>query len=124
MRQWPLKWIKLQSLSRKRTIGVSSMSLTWVPLYNAILLIVLDTLVGIIVGVYLARNPTLIVGTIANVYDWLKVSYFESGIDWLMGWPSGVKLNTQLDLFLGQLFQIYLRHWSMSLLSSHAALLD
>lgn len=30
-----------------------------------------------------------------------------------MGWPSGVKLNTQLDYFLGHLFKIYIAHWAV-----------
>jgi len=35
----------------------------------------------------------------------------RAGIEWFMGWPSGVKLNTELDLFLGNLFLIYLNQW-------------
>ena len=33
-------------------------------------------------------------------------------IDWLMGWPSGVKLNPELDAFLGELFLWILGVWN------------
>lgn len=30
-----------------------------------------------------------------------------------MGWPGGFKLNEYLDLFLGQLFLLYIKNWAI-----------
>uniref|UniRef100_A0A6B2LDT9 Phosphatidylinositol N-acetylglucosaminyltransferase subunit Q n=1 Tax=Arcella intermedia TaxID=1963864 RepID=A0A6B2LDT9_9EUKA len=30
-----------------------------------------------------------------------------------MGWPAGLKLNEELDVFLGNLFLVYIEHWSV-----------
>ena len=35
----------------------------------------------------------------------------EELITWLMGWPSGVKLNNDLDQFLGNVFLSFLAIW-------------
>lgn len=75
---------------------------------NALLCAMLDSLLG--VACLLTCAPQLTV-TLTAALHWLRSAYFESGIAWLMGWPSGVKLNAQLDLFLGHLFRIYLAHW-------------
>jgi phosphatidylinositol N-acetylglucosaminyltransferase subunit Q len=32
-------------------------------------------------------------------------------IDWLMGWPAGLKLNSELDSFLGELFLRLIELW-------------
>ena len=33
-------------------------------------------------------------------------------VDWLMGWPAGLKLNTNLDKFLGEVFLWLVTIWS------------
>lgn len=40
------------------------------------------------------------------------VDSLESMIDWLMGWPAGLKLNSELDKFLGELFLWLIRMWT------------
>jgi len=35
----------------------------------------------------------------------------EEMVAWLMGWPSGIKLNNNLDNFLGQMFLLLTGWW-------------
>lgn len=38
--------------------------------------------------------------------------YLRGMIEWLMGWPAGLKLNSQLDMFLGEMFLWMLYLWA------------
>lgn len=39
------------------------------------------------------------------------ITKLDSIINWLMGWPAGLKLNTELDKFLGELFLWLINLW-------------
>lgn len=47
-------------------------------------------------------------------WNTLSIVYFRSMIDWLMAWPAGLKLNSSLCRFLGELFLWLLQLWSVT----------
>jgi len=43
--------------------------------------------------------------------NYYAIERVESMVKWLMGWPSGIKLNNNLDNFLGQMFLLFTSWW-------------
>ncbi|RKP19761.1 N-acetylglucosaminyl transferase component, partial [Rozella allomycis CSF55] len=53
---------------------------------------------------------------IVDVYTNSALYKLEEMIHWLMGWPAGLKLNNNLDKFLGELFLWILKIWTSAIL--------
>ena len=49
------------------------------------------------------------------------MSFVVEMVDWLMGWPAGMKLNANLDKFLGEVFLWLVTIWSSKYLFSRVA---
>ncbi|KAG4091858.1 Gpi1-domain-containing protein [Neocallimastix lanati (nom. inval.)] len=83
--------------------------------YNSITVIVSDTILGIIIGcLFVKYNKQL--AFILNQSFWnYTIKYLRLAVDWLMGAPGGLKLNKELDKFLGDLFLWLIQIWSIML---------
>lgn len=114
------------SNSEKRPISIR--------FYNTLWLIANDIIIGIAVGSFLMENCDSIASTIdsalsvmSTIIVFMKivfmakfpsmeqnmtVSSLRSTIVWLMGWPAGLKLNSELNSFLGELFLWLVHVWS------------
>ena len=85
-------------------------------LYNFHWSLYFDLLLGFSLGLLILLNYSFL----SNYFNDLLVSnyvvYFETYIDWLMGYPAGFKLNGSLTRFLGQMHM-----WLLSLWKPHLA---
>ncbi|KAJ3069516.1 phosphatidylinositol N-acetylglucosaminyltransferase subunit gpi1, partial [Rhizoclosmatium hyalinum] len=98
--------------------------------YNTVWLIVNDIILGLTLGGFLMTNSNILALQFLSLCDVsaqgitgpLSLRYYfqyftQDGItvviDWLMGWPppAGLKLNSELNGFLGQLFLWILQIW-------------
>ena len=71
-----------------------------------------DHLIGIVVSIYFYINTSLILLWAKNLYQFYAIEVTTNYIKWLMGWPAGLKLNSNLDRFLGEMFLWLLEIWN------------
>lgn len=75
-------------------------------------LILNDVIMGMALGSYIIDNSTYLAESISETLSLYSIAALQSTISWLMDWPAGLKLNTELATFLGALFLWVLEHWS------------
>jgi len=86
--------------------------ITWIHFYNKILLVIIDFFLGLVLGFYVLNNQAWVKMLSGNAHI-MRHDFSESYLEWLMGWPAGFKLNEELDLFLGNVFLLYIDNWSV-----------
>jgi hypothetical protein len=67
--------------------------------------IIIDTIVGVAVGALLLRHRGRLQVAVVEASQYLVESVLTRGIEWLMSVaPAGLKLNEELDVFMGRTF--------------------
>jgi phosphatidylinositol glycan class Q protein len=84
----------------------------YIRFYNSLWLVANDVIIGIALGSYIIDNSAWVAETISEILRLYSVEALQRSMDWLMGWPAGLKLNTELAAFLGDLFLWVIDHWS------------
>jgi hypothetical protein len=106
---WPWQWMLFRRPGWRHSPANRS---HYISFFNTMWLMANDIIIGLAIGSFLIDNHLQIAGWI----DWLlgayAIDHLKSAIVWLMGWPSGLKLNNQLDSFLGELFLWLIKVWS------------
>ncbi|KAL6252594.1 pig-Q [Rhinocladiella similis] len=103
------------SLLRRRHATWSSFPTTnsdYIRFYNSLWLVANDVIIGIALGSFLSDNAAAtaqFIGTVLNEYT---VEGLKRVIRWLMSYPGGLKLNTELAAFMGDLFLWVIEYWS------------
>ena len=69
----------------------------------------IDHLLGFICSLWLYIYSPLIISFLTRTYEYYAFIKVEVYVRWLMGWPAGLKLNSNLDHFLGEMF-LWLLH--------------
>jgi phosphatidylinositol N-acetylglucosaminyltransferase subunit Q len=108
---WPIQYMKL----RQRKDGWESITTShpdYIRFYNSLWLVANDVIIGIALGSYIIDNANWVAFQINNVISGWTVEGLQRTISWLMGWPAGLKLNTELAEFLGDLFLWVIEHWA------------
>lgn len=108
---WPMQYITL----RKRKDDWESVTKShpdYIRFYNSLWLVANDVIIGIALGSYIIDNSAWVAETISEVLRLYSVEALQRSMAWLMGWPAGLKLNTELASFLGDLFLWVIDHWS------------
>ncbi|KAJ1980301.1 pig-Q [Dimargaris verticillata] len=85
----------------------------YVNFYNHLWQIVGDVIIGLLVGQLILAHHHRITHVLHHHLCYYAFTSLESMIEWLMGWPAGMKLNPQLDEFLGELFLWLIRLWTL-----------
>lgn len=70
-----------------------------------------DISLGIILGMILHANIPVFLAFLNSHIEYNTMERVAEMVAWLMGWPSGVKLNNNLDNFLGQMFLLFTSWW-------------
>lgn len=108
---WPIQYITL----RKRKDdwdSVTERHPDYIRFYNSLWLVANDVIIGIALGSYIIDNAEWVAqGMNSFLTDW-TVQGLKGMIVWLTDWPAGLKLNTELASFLGDLFLWVIEHWS------------
>jgi len=103
------------SLLRKRHATWSSFPTAnsdYIRFYNSLWLVANDVIIGIAVGSFISDNARATSGFIGWVLNEYTVDGLKRMIRWLMSSPGGLKLNTELAAFLGDLFLWVIEYWS------------
>ncbi|KAI1435839.1 N-acetylglucosaminyl transferase component [Xylaria sp. CBS 124048] len=108
---WPMQYVKLR-LRKNDWDSVTTSHPDYIRFYNSLWLVANDVIIGIALGSYIIENADWVADTIQLLLSKYTITALQSSISWLMGWPAGLKLNSELALFLGDLFLWVIDYWS------------
>ncbi|KAI1339742.1 Gpi1-domain-containing protein [Xylariaceae sp. FL0016] len=108
---WPMQYVKLR-LRKNDWESVTTSHPDYIRFYNSLWLVANDVIIGIALGSYIIDNAEWVADTISLLLGSYTINALQSSISWLMGWPAGLKLNSELALFLGDLFLWVIDYWS------------
>ncbi|KAI0886990.1 Gpi1-domain-containing protein [Annulohypoxylon maeteangense] len=108
---WPMQYVKLR-LRKNDWDSVTTSHPDYIRFYNSLWLVANDVIMGIALGSYIIDNAEWVADTISMLLGRYTIDALQSSISWLMGWPAGLKLNSELALFLGDLFLWVIDYWS------------
>ncbi|KIW11242.1 hypothetical protein PV08_10542 [Exophiala spinifera] len=106
------------SLLRRRHATWSSFPTTnsdYIRFYNSLWLVANDVIIGIALGSFLSDNAAATAQFIGAVLNEYTVEGLKRVIRWLMSYPGGLKLNTELAAFMGDLFLWVIEYWSSTI---------
>ncbi|KAI2634621.1 n-acetylglucosaminyl transferase component GPI1 [Xylaria nigripes] len=118
---WPMQYVKLR-LRKNDWDSVTTSHPDYIRFYNSLWLVANDVIIGIALGSYIIENAEWVADTINMLLSKYTITALQSSISWLMGWPAGLKLNSELALFLGDLFLWVIDYWSSCALALEAVL--
>ena len=107
---WPMQYLTL----RKRKDdweSVTDRHPDYIRFFNSLWLVANDVIIGIALGSYIIDNATWVAWQINTILTGWTVEGLRDMISWLMDWPAGLKLNTELAIFLGDLFLWVIDLW-------------
>lgn len=105
------------TLLRKRHGTWSSIAGTnsdYIRFYNSLWLVANDVIIGIAIGSFINENADATAQFVVDVLNQYTITGLRDTIRWLMSYPGGLKLNTELAAFLGDLFLWVIEYWSVS----------
>ena len=108
---WPAQYI---TLHRRRSDweSIGDTHPEYIRFFNSLWLVANDVIIGIAVGAYILENADLVAAQVDVIVSAYTIDGLRDMITWLMGWPAGLKLNTELALFLGDLFLWVIDYWA------------
>jgi phosphatidylinositol glycan class Q protein len=108
---WPIQYLTL----RRRKANWESITNShpeYIRFYNSLWLVANDVIMGIAVGTFIIENAAFVEAQVDMIFSAWSVDGLRRMISWLMGWPGGLKLNTELAAFLGDLFLWVIDYWA------------
>jgi len=117
---WPLQYIMLRS-RKANWDSVTTSHPEYIRFYNSLWLVVNDVIIGIALGSFIFDNSGLVAGQLDTIFSEWSIEGLRRMIMWLMKWPGGLKLNTELAEFMGDLFLWVIDYWAdcMTILRPH-----
>nr|CAG8525791.1 7069_t:CDS:10 [Entrophospora candida] len=106
---WPWQYMLLR---RRDWTNTATTRAQYISFYNSMWLVANDIIIGVTFGSFLFNNSEHVANIILKEYlDHYTIAKLVSMIDWLMGWPAGLKLNSDLNKFMGELFLWLIDLW-------------
>lgn len=121
---WPIQYITLRK-RKENWKSITNSHPEYIRFYNSLWLVANDVIMGIALGSFIIDNASFVAAQVDIIFSTWSVDGLRRMISWLMGWPGGLKLNTELAAFLGDLFLWVIDYWAgcMSLLRPHLPVL-
>ena len=109
---WPLQQITLLR-RRQDWASITVNHPDYIRFYNSLWLVLNDMIMGAAFGSYLIENNELVASVIAYAAEEYSINGLHRLIIWLKGWPAGLKLNSELADFMGDIFiWLLVNFWS------------
>ncbi|KAM5364881.1 hypothetical protein ACJZ2D_011288 [Fusarium nematophilum] len=108
---WPMQYMTLRQ-RKNNWASVTTSHPDYIRFYNSLWLVANDVIIGIALGSYIIENADWVAAQIGDLLRRYTVKALQSSISWLMDYPAGLKLNTKLAAFLGDLFLWVIDYWS------------
>ncbi|KAF8436433.1 N-acetylglucosaminyl transferase component-domain-containing protein, partial [Terfezia claveryi] len=113
---WPIQYTTLRK-RRNDWESVTTSHPDYIRFYNSLWLVANDIIIGIALGSYIIENANQVAYNIDSYLNAYTIDGLTSMINWLMGWPAGLKLNNDLAKFLGDLFLWVINYWAGCVIS-------
>jgi phosphatidylinositol N-acetylglucosaminyltransferase subunit Q len=108
---WPVQFMTLRKRNQTWQ-SITNIQPEYIRFYNSLWLVANDVILGIAVGSFIIENAHQVAFLLDSfMYSWTILG-LRRMIVWLMDYPAGLKLNTELALFLGDLFLWVIDYWS------------
>ncbi|RMZ84358.1 hypothetical protein DV738_g745, partial [Chaetothyriales sp. CBS 135597] len=107
------------SLLRQRSHDIASVSIKssdYIRFYNSLWLVANDVILGIALGTFIKDNVPETSALLAKFLNDYTIDGLKRMIRWLMSYPGGLKLNTELAAFLGDLFLWVIEYWAATVI--------
>eukprot|EP01053_Blabericola_migrator_P012546 Blabericola_migrator_1__12545@NODE_797_length_6473_cov_6_762722_g565_i0_p2_GENE_NODE_797_length_6473_cov_6_762722_g565_i0NODE_797_length_6473_cov_6_762722_g565_i0_p2_ORF_typecomplete_len581_score82_70Gpi1/PF05024_15/8_3e03Gpi1/PF05024_15/3_2e56Gpi1/PF05024_15/1_3e04_NODE_797_length_6473_cov_6_762722_g565_i047316452 len=83
-----------------------------IALLSSASLLALDLIVGWLLAALLFYKPDLVLFVLHRAYQFLHIDMLRAQVEWLMGFPAGLKLNDRLNVFIGELLFTAIDTWN------------
>jgi phosphatidylinositol glycan class Q protein len=108
---WPIQYMTLRK-RKNNWESITNSHPEYIRFYNSLWLVANDVIIGMALGSYIIENSTFVASQMDMVFTTWAIEGLRRMIEWLMKWPGGLKLNTELAAFLGDLFLWVIDHWA------------
>lgn len=118
---WPIQYLTLRK--RKANWGsITNNHPEYIRFYNSLWLVANDVIMGVALGSYIIENSSFVAAQVDTLFSAWSIEGLRRMVSWLTGWPppGGLKLNTELAAFLGDLFLWVIEYWAGMLILLHA----
>jgi phosphatidylinositol glycan class Q protein len=108
---WPAQYV---TLNRRRSdwASITNSHPEYIRFFNSLWLVANDVIIGVALGSYIFENADYVGVQVSHIINAYAVDGLQRMITWLMGWPAGLKLNTELAKFLGDMFLWVIDYWA------------
>lgn len=110
----PVQYMRIRK--RSKSWATTALNVEYTRFYNSLWLFANDIILGVTLGGFLRDNHWRVCSFITTVTQNLFGDQFQEFMNWLMSWPAGLKLNTELAKFFGEVFVWVLVSWQHLLL--------
>lgn len=108
---WPVQYLTLRK-RKGNWESITSSHPEYIRFYNSLWLVANDVIIGVALGSYIIENYVSVATQVDAILIVWSVDGLRQMISWLMEWPGGLKLNTELAEFMGDLFLWVIDHWA------------
>lgn len=108
---WPIQYITLRE-RRNDWASLATNQAEYIRFYNSLWLVANDVIMGIAIGSFIVDNADAVADHITMLLTSWSLEGLRRMISWLMVYPAGLKLNTELARFLGDLFLWVIDYWA------------
>jgi phosphatidylinositol glycan class Q protein len=108
---WPIQYLTLRKRNQTWQ-SITNNHPEYIRFYNSLWLVANDVIIGIALGSYIIENASFVAAQVDRILSAYTIEGLQATIAWLMDWPAGLKLNTELATFLGDLFLWVIDYWA------------
>lgn len=107
--QWPTICLRMGQLKAQNTPILLGYNMI---LISSIVSFLVDIMIGWSINYILIKHPLTVLGLLHQAYNFLHIDVLKAQIDWLMGFPAGLKLNDRLSFFIGEILLASVDKWN------------
>lgn len=96
---------------------MSALSPRYIGLWNGVWLVANDMILGQAMGGWLCENDAVLGRHVARFLRQVTVALLQETLDWLGHWPAGLKLNTELASFFGDVYSGLTSVWGSNIVA-------
>lgn len=118
LRSWPSEYITLRE-RKKDWASITNYHPDYIKFYNGMWLIANDLIFGLYLVSVCLNNERFLAEAVYQATNEYSIDTVASMMLWLKGWPAGLKLNSELASFFGDMFLWLIDSWRQLLDLAH-----
>lgn len=118
LRSWPSEYITLRE-RKKDWASITNYHPDYIKFYNGMWLIANDLIFGLYLVSFCLNNEHILAESVYQAINEYSIDTVASMMLWLKGWPAGLKLNSELASFFGDMFLWLIDSWRSMLNMAH-----